>query len=195
MWLRPGSPSLKFVGVASMRTSASIRVNASIPDIPGRQRTHLDATYLGSGGDRGTRTPTGVSPSDFKSDGGCGVCVREGRFRGGLRAVCVQFARGVHPRCACRTREFSESAPGEGCSAKEVGRVLGHYGLEFQGFRFGRVFGYYALNRDAVLSTTRKSTLMIPILIKVARSCRRLPNRYPALSIIERDPSLEFLDL
>ncbi len=49
------------------------------------------------GGDAGTRTRTGVSPSDFKSRVQYGLRAREGRFYPLLRSSCVYVARGWHP--------------------------------------------------------------------------------------------------
>ena len=72
-------------------------------DTCGRHWTDLDPMTVSCGGDAGTRTRTGVSPSDFKSSAVLASRAREGRFYPLLQLTCVTIARGWHP-CLWITR-------------------------------------------------------------------------------------------
>ncbi len=86
-------------------------------DTSGRHWTDLDPMRGTCGGDAGTRTRTGVSPSDFKSRAVLALRAREGRFYPQLQSSCVTIARGWHPHSdGCNTRPLSAPHPCSGSS-------------------------------------------------------------------------------
>ena len=77
-------------------------------DTSGPRWTDLDPMTVSCGGDAGTRTRTGVSPSDFKSRALSASRAREGRFYPLLQSSCVTIARDWHPSSdSCNTRPLS----------------------------------------------------------------------------------------